>query len=156
MGTSLRSDIGKAVKARLETVKSSNGYPIDLKAVYYDDIPMGMELAPEQLPAVLLLDDGQNHKHLHGAIEVQWSLRIQIFDVETSTDERMNLILRNIAKGLWANSPTATVMDQFRSIHPSIYQLESLGDETDLHMIEGNRVATARVIVHYRTKPFLL
>lgn len=156
MGSSLRSDIGLAIKARLATITAANGYATDLKAVYYDEIPMGMELSSEQLPALFLLDDGQNHNHLHGVIEVQWSLRMQIFTGENESDEYLNKIIRAVAKALWANSPTAEVNDQFRSIHPSIYQLTSVGDETDLHMIDSNRVATIRAIVHYRTKPYNL
>jgi hypothetical protein len=154
MGTSIRSEIGLAVRDRLATIRTANGYPVDIAKVYYDSIPLGLELGPEDLPALFVLDDGQAHRHLHGSLEIAWSLRLQLLDADTASDERMNLIIRNVAKALWSNSPTAQVMDQFRTIHQRIYQLESIGDETDLHMIEANRVATVRVVVHYRTKPY--
>lgn len=152
--SSVRSQVGLALRTRLASITAANSYPIEIKQVYYDKIPLGLELTPEDLPALFLLDDGADTKHLHGVIEVARQFRVQIVDQEDSTDDRMNELIRLVAKAVWANSATAEVQDQFRSIHERIYQVEMVGDETDLHMIEGNRIASTQMIVHYRTRPY--
>lgn len=150
---SLRSEVALAFSARVATVSTANGYPVQINRVFFDKIPLGLELTPEDMPAIFVLDDGAQFTHLHGVVEVALSLRLQVIDVEEASDARMNDLLRNIAKAIWANSPTAEVQDQFR-IHPRVYQMEMDSDETDLHMIDGNRIATTRMIVHYRTRPY--
>lgn len=152
--TSIRSEVGLGLKARLETITTANLYPIGVKKVFYDKIPLGLELLPEDLPALFLLDDGASMQHLHGLIEVARAFRVQIVDNEDATDDRMNELIRLVSKAIWANSPTAQVQDAFRSIHERIYQVEMDADETDLHMIEGNRIASVQMIVHYRTRPY--
>lgn len=151
---SKRAAIGIAVRDRLKTVTMANGYPVDVRAVYYDDIPMGLELTPEQLPAVFLLDDGAVYGHQHGEVAVAVNYRLQVVDGDKSTDEAMHTIIRCLAKALYADSPAAAVVDRFRALHPGVYQLDLAADETDLHLIEANRIAALRVIVHYRTKPY--
>lgn len=151
--SSIRSAVGLALKARVETITTANGYPVGFARVFYDKIPLGLELTPEDMPALFVLDDGAAHQHLHGVIEVARAFRFQIIDKEESSDERMNLLIRLVAKAIWANSPSAQVQDAFR-FHERVYQVESESDETDLHMIEGNRIASARIIVHYRTRPY--
>lgn len=151
---SLRSAIGLAIKGRLESITEANGYPIGVKKVFYDRIPLGLELAPEEMPALFLLDDGAAMNHEHGLVNVVRAWRVQIVDGETADDDRMNELIRLVAKALWANSPSAQVQDQFRSMHPAVYQMAMTEDETDLHMIEGNRIASAQFLVHYRTRPY--
>lgn len=150
---SLRSEIFTAFATRLQSITAANGYPIPIKRVFFDKIPLGLELTPEDLPALFALDDGATMEHQHQIVDVALALRVQIVDAEEQSDDRMNELLREVAKALWANSPTAQVQDQFR-IHSRVYQMEMDSDETDLHMIDGNRIATTRLIVHYRTRPY--
>lgn len=153
MGTSLRSDIGLALKARLASITTANGYPVDVKKVFYDEIPLGLELSPEDLPAIFLLDDGASYEHEHGLLNVARAFRVQLVDQGEATDEAMNLLIRCVGKAVWANSATAQIQDAFR-FHERVYQVDIDTDETDLHMIEGNRIASAQMIVHYRTRPY--
>ncbi len=48
---SLRGDILAAFAARLATVTADNGYTTTVKKVYYDDVPMGLDLQEYELPA---------------------------------------------------------------------------------------------------------
>lgn len=150
---SIREDVGNALKVRLESITSGNGYPISVRAVYYDKIPMGLELGPEDMPALFLLDDGATIEHLHQALEISRAFRVQIVDQEAATDGDLNTMIRLIAKAVWANHPNAAIQDAYR-FHERVYWVQMDSDETDLHMIEGNRIATVRMIVHYRTRPY--
>lgn len=149
----LRTDIKQAFYDRLAAVTTANGWPIQIASIFADKIPLGLELTPEDLPAVFILDDGATFSHLHGVVDVALALRVQIVETEEQPDSRMDALLRTVAKAIWANSPSAEVMDGFR-FHSRVYQVEMDSDETDLHMIDGNRIATTRMIVHYRTRPY--
>jgi hypothetical protein len=150
---SLRSAIGLALKARLESITTANGYPAEAKTVWYDKIPMGLELEAHQMPALFLLDEGADIQHVQQQVDIARSFRVQIIAEDTATDEDLEEVVRLVAKAVWANHPTATVDDQYR-FHPRVYQVSMASDETDLHMIDANRIATVRMIVHYRTKPY--
>lgn len=150
--TPIRSQVGLAFKARLEKVTEDNGYDHTIKAVYYDKIPMGLELLDHQLPALFLLDEGANHTHEHQTMDIAVSYRIQLVHGQV-TDQVLQEIQRAIARVIFADSPVIDRTDQYR-IHTRVYQIEMVDDETDLHMIEANRIATMRFIVHYRTKPY--
>jgi hypothetical protein len=151
--TSVRSAVGIALRDRLKKITTANGYTSNIKKVFYDKIPLGLELESSDMPALFLLDDGATSQHLHGVIEIARAFRIQIVDDEESSDEVMNEHIRNVGKVVWADSPTAETQDQYR-FHERVYQVEMDGDETDLHMIEGNRIASVQMIVHYRTRPY--
>lgn len=148
-----RTTIGKAIRDRLATVTTANGYASNIKKVFFDAIPMGLELKVTDLPCVMMLDEGAPYNHEHGKLDVAMSLRLQVWDKGDRTDEQLHDHLRAIAKAIYANSPTANVLDAWRSFHPSLTWVELVGDEGDLHMIEANRVATLNLIVHYRTTP---
>ncbi len=150
---SIRNEVGQALTDRLKTIKTANGYPFDVKQVYYDTIPMGLELTPEDMPALFLMDDGATIEHLHQSLEIARAFRVQIVHTAEASDDTMNTLIRLIAKAVWANHPTAQVQDAFR-FHERVYWVQMDSDETDLHMIESNRIATARMIVHYRTRPY--
>lgn len=152
-GTSIRSQVGLALQTRLQTITTANGYDVGIRNVYYDTIPMGLELAPEDMPAIFLLDDGATYEHEHKVVNVSRAFRMQIWDAGGVSDDVMNSYIRAIGKAIYADSPTAQVTDMFR-IDPSVYWVQMDSDETDLFMIEANRIATTRYIVHYRTRPY--
>lgn len=151
---SVRSAIGQAVKARIQTISAVNGWGLPVKGVYYDKIPMGLELGPEDLPAIFVLDAGADITHEHHLVQVELAFRLQLVDIDEATDDRINEMIRQIAKAFYADSPTAERTDAFRSLHPKVWQLTMVRDETDLHMIDANRIATMTLIVHYRTSPY--
>lgn len=151
--TSVASQIGQALKARLETITALAGYPVPLKKVFFDKIPMGLELSDAQLPVAFLLDDGASYSHQHSRLDVARAFRIQLVNVESASDETMSEMIREVAKAVYANSPTATVEGAFR-FHERVVWVELSDDESDLHMIEANRIAALRLIVHYRTRPY--
>lgn len=151
---SKRSAIGQALRTRLKTILTTGGWPLSVKEVYYDKIPMGLELAPEELPAFFLLDDGAVYTHEHQAMVIAHKYRLQIVDTDEQPDDRMNELIRLAAKAIYADSPTAERTDAFRALHPAVFDFWLDEDETDLHMIDGNRIATLRMIVHYRSRPY--
>lgn len=150
---SIRAQVGHALADRLRTVTAANGYDADIKQVYYDSIPLGLELTPEQLPAIFVLDEGSSVEHDKGVLDVARAYRLQLVHSQVP-DDTMDELLRAVAKAIWANSPTAERVDGWRDMHQRIYQVTLDGDATDVHAIDENRIATMRLIVQYRTKPF--
>lgn len=153
--SSVSADVLAAVATRLQTiVVVPNGYPDPFKAVYFDKIPMGLELTPEQLPTAFLLQDGAPYQHQHSVMNVSRNIRVQVVHKDEATDTEMSILLNNVARAIYANSPTIEREGEFRSIHPKITWIELDSDDTDLHMIDGNRIAGLRLIVHYRCRPY--
>lgn len=151
---STRDRILQAICDRLKTMTAANFYELDVKRVFYDQIPLGMQLEAHEMPAVLMLDAGAEYQHEHQKLNVALKVRLHLILEEGSTDKSVNFFIRQIGKAVWANHPAAEVTDQFRSIDPRIYQIVWDLDETDLNMIPANRIATAQMIVHYRTAPY--
>jgi len=157
MPTSSPSIVAQVVQAivdRIDQVKTANGYPRDIKRIFYDKLPMGLELQPHEMAAVLVIDEGARLKHDKLRLDIDQTLRLQLILERDEKDEAIYELFRSIIKTLFANSPGAERIDGFRGIHPSITQLVFLDYQTDLHMIDSNRIATMRLSVQYRTKLF--
>jgi len=52
---SVRADIQAGLAARLETISPGNGYTTETVTVYYNDIPFGLDLEEDKLPAILIV-----------------------------------------------------------------------------------------------------
>jgi hypothetical protein len=151
--TSIRNAVGQALADRLKTITTAVGWPREIKNVWYDDIPLGLELMEHHCPALFVLDDGGSFRHQQQVVDVARNFRIQIVMPKETVDSEMDLLIRLIVKAIFANSPTAEVTGEFR-VHPIVYQITLQGDDVDHHVIEANRIASIRFIVHYRTKPY--
>jgi len=147
--TSKRHEIQAALVTRLQSITTANGYPVEIAKVVCDAIPMGLDLQAHDLPAIFVLDEGAENQHEMQVLDVAWGFRLQL--IETSADdERVSLIIRSVLKALYADSSSAQRTDAFR-FHPSVTWVELLDVDSDLHMIEANRMAAITLIVHYRT-----
>jgi hypothetical protein len=149
---SIRAQIGVALADRLATIQTANGYDHTIKSIFQDKIPQGIDLEEKDLPAILILDEGGIPTHKQQDIEYARSYRLQIVDSEVP-DTKLAELMRAVNKAIFANHPTANITSEFR-FHPRVYQVELGVDETDLFMIEANRIATFQIVVHYRTKPY--
>lgn len=150
---SLKGQILEAVAARLAKVTVANGYATDVKKVYADKIPMGIQLNKYQLPAIFLLDGPDSIELEHSCIKGNWDLRLQLWHNEVG-DTEMQQFVRDVMKVIYADSATAQRQDQFRAIHEKVHEFIPLSISPDLNMIEANRVAELSFLVRYRTKPF--
>jgi hypothetical protein len=150
---SLQADIAQALATRLASITEANGYDCDVKNVWADDMPLGLEMQPHDLPAIFVIDEGAQLSQDHGTLDVQRTFRLQLVHSRVP-DSVMAEVVRAVAKAVFANSPTAQVQTEFRSIHPRVYQVRLIDAETDLNLLEANRIASLRLVVHYRTKPF--
>lgn len=150
---SVRGQILEAVKARLETITLANGYLTGVQKVYFDKIPMGLDLAAYHLPAIFLIDGPDSLEFEHACVKGNWDLRLQLWHNEVGDIDMIHFV-RDVLKALYADSAVATVNDKFRSLHPSIVELIPATISPDLHMIDANRVSELTFIVRYRTKLF--
>lgn len=150
---STRGNISTAIAVRLATITEANGYDIGFKQIFYDKIPMGLQLGKFDLPAIFMIDEGAPYEHEMGCVDVLWALRLQLWFKKDEPDSVLHDGIRAVSKCLFANSPTAQRLDAWRELNPKIHWIELVGDEGDLNMIDANRVATLNLIVHYRTNP---
>lgn len=151
----LRGDIIQAIKTRLEKLTAANGYATDVKKVYGDDIPMGIELNSYQMPALFVVDGPENIDFQQSCYLGSWEIRFQLWHNRVS-DRIMQEFIRDVFKVIFADSPTAQVWDKFRGLHPSIVEVKPLSITPDLNMIEANRFAELSYLVTYRTKLYNL
>lgn len=151
MGT--RNEILTNLGARLATITVANGYVTDVKKVYYDDIPMGLELNDYDLPAIFLLDRLDELNTQQAIVEGLWQFDLQLWHNKT-TDSDMLQFVGDIFKAIFANSPTAQINGSFRAIHAKIVEIRPMTIASDLHMIEANRVSIVTFQCRYRTKLF--
>lgn len=147
--TTTISIIQENLAQRLATIKQANGYETDVKNVYYDTIPMGLELEPHQLPAILLIATHNEIERKVGCNINKVVFEVQLIGLDTAPDSYMFDFISNIYKAIFANSPTADILNLFRTIHPSIFDIKSDGSQFDLNMIEANRFAIIDLQVFY-------
>jgi hypothetical protein len=153
---SLKADIMQAIATRLETITTSNAYSLTLQKVYYDQIPMGIQLLSHNLPAMFLLDGDDRLRTENGCLVGEWDFRIQLWYDAKKTDFDMMNFVRDVYKCIYANSPNAERQDGFRALHPSLVEFKPVAISPDLNMIEANRIYELSFLVHYRTKLYSL
>jgi hypothetical protein len=153
MAASLREQILANFAARLETIKTVNGYETNVVGVYYDEIPMGLDFAEHQVPAILLIDRADVPKMEHHKLNGEWELKLQLWH-NPNKDSVMLRFVRDVYKAIYSNHPASNVNGAFRAIHPRIVEVVPNTIVSDLNMIEANRVYDLSFFVRYRTELF--
>jgi len=150
MSDSKRAEIQEALKARLETITSANGYVTAVQRVFMDNIPMGLDLDEHELPAILVIAGDDNLEHKVGCLHGRWTFELQLWHGE-QPDAVMDQFVRDVHKAIYANSPTAKRRDAFR-IHTAVYKITTTAIATDLNMIDANRVYGVELLIEYSTQ----
>lgn len=153
---SLKFDIFQAIAGKLQTITLANGYSKEFKKVYYDQIPMGINLSVYQLPVIFLIDGTDSITMEHSCLNGDWEIRIVVWSDEKDTDEQMMDYVRNIFKCIYAGNPTGQSSTAFRGLHPSLVEIIPLSINPDLNMIKANRAIEMVFNVRYRTKLYSL
>ena len=145
------NEIAQGLAGRLESITSANGYQTNVKNVFYDDIPMGLELEPHQLPAILLLA-GENllTRKNFNCSDGKWSFFLQLIHGDVK-DEAMFAFVGDIARAVYADSPVEHRFNKYRTIHPALTDCEMPRVEPDINMIEANRFAIVELVLSYKT-----
>jgi hypothetical protein len=151
---SLKTQILYALKDRLAIVKVANGWPVDVNEIFVDEIPMGLDMQPHQLPAIIVMDDQDIFSHEHQALDCAWKIELQLV-LEKCPDSKVHELARNVLKAIFAGHPTTESNGGFR-FHPAVTWVQLQAQHGDLHMIEANRMASIELVIHYRTKPWNL
>lgn len=149
---SKKNDILTALASRLGTITVANGYSLNVVHVFGDVIPMGLSLETHELPAILLIPrvdkidpKGQNK------IYCEWIVHLQLIHGYVSNSIMFNFV-RDVAKAIFANHPTADRQDEYRTIHPSIYKMDITFIDPDLNMIEANRFEIMELNIKFITQ----
>lgn len=149
----VRADIAQGLADRLATITNANGYTTNVQRVYYDKIPMGLELEDHELPAILLIAGNDPIERQTVCVNGNWQFFIQMVHMEV-TDAVMFEFSREVFKAIYADSPTAMRTDAFRTIDSNIYDIEPVIMEPDLNMINANRFGIIEINIRYRTKMY--
>ncbi len=157
---STKNDIQQGLADRLKTITTANGYTTNVAKVLHSDIPMGLDLEQYNLPAVLVIAGNDVPVMKTQCYFGFWEFELQLWHNEV-TDAVMDQYVRDVAKGIWANSPTAKRNDGFRGpspggIHESVYNVLPLEIEPDLNMIEANRCYMFHIQLQFETKLYNL
>lgn len=153
MTDSIKGQILAAFANRLTSITTVNGYGTNVKKVYSDKIPMGIQLNKQSLPSIFVLEGPDSIDMQFGCMVGNWDFRLQLWHNEVG-DVQMVEFSRDVLKSIFANSPTAQRVDAFRGLHPNITEVIPLSISPDLNMIEANRVTEISFVVRYRTKLF--
>ena len=151
--TSIRAEIGQAIATKLTQIKTANGYQTNVNAVYFDKIPMGIQLEPHELPSILLLSGDDKPEMKNQCWFGNWEFYIQLIHDQVS-DEVMDVFVRDVFKAIFAGSPTAQSESFYKQLHHRIYKVSPLSIEPDLNMIDSNRCYVIGLLVQYVTKLF--
>lgn len=152
---SKKSEILHALGDRLRTITTGNGYDLTVNKVFGDDdeadgkIPMAMDLY-EELPAILMIDADDKISTQHHCVDGQWNIELQLVASGDRPDSFMLNFVRAVYKAVFADSSTAHRNDAFRGMHPSVYDVKPLDIQSDLNMIETNRVYFLTLSLSYR------
>jgi hypothetical protein len=146
----IRDDIEKGLTNRLKTITTANGYGTNVAKVYADDIPMGLDLDAHEMPAIFVLPSDEKHAMEHQQLVAEWNFELQLLQGDVS-DSKMHQFVRDVYKCIWANSAVGGVNNAFKW-QPNITHVLPVGIETDLNMIEANRLWIVTIAVHYRSK----
>ena len=149
--TTTRTAIMQGLASRLATVTAAAGYTTDVKKVYNDDIPLGSSLNDYQLPAILLIEAGDNPAMDFKQFKGEWTVSLQLWSGQ-AVDSAMHQFVADVFKAIYANSPVAQDEGAFRSIHPKLVEIIPARIAPDLNMIEGNRVYEVSFVIRYRTE----
>jgi hypothetical protein len=149
--SSLKAQISNAVAAKLAEITTANGYGTNVQAIYYDKIPMGMQLEPHELPAILMLAGDDNPKMKNQCWFGSWEIYLQLINGDVD-DSAMDQFVRDVFKNIYAGDATSQRNTAFKSLHPSIYNIEPISIEPDLNMIDANRCYVVGLLIQYTTK----
>lgn len=149
--TSIRAEIGSAIASKLSEITTANGYQTNVNKVYFDKIPMGIQLETHELPAILLLSGDDKPEMKNQCWFGNWEFYIQLIHDQVD-DQTMDVFVRDVFKAVFAGSSTSQTETFYRSIHHRIYQIDPLAIEPDLNMIDANRCYVIGLMVKYVTK----
>lgn len=154
----VKSDIQAGLVAMLDKISPANGYTTETVTTFYNNIPFGLDLEPDKLPAILVIAGDDLPTMKQGCYYGHWQFELQLWHKRVD-DSVMDQFVRDVYKAIWAGSPTATRNDAWRGplgIHESVYSVRPLKTETDLNMIEANRLYITHIEVNFSSQLYNL
>lgn len=151
MPQALTERIQANLVARLKSITTANGYETNVKQVFSDNIPMGLDLDSFQLPAIFVIPGDDETEMKHQCRHGHWQMELQLWHNEVS-DATMQRFVRDVYKAIFAGSPTGQINNGFRTIDPALYDVDPGIIRSDLGMIEANRCFWITLVLHYTSK----
>ena len=149
---SVKTDIQTALKARLATITTANGYPLTVHNVFNDALPLAMDLQEFEVPAILILNGKDTPKHEHQWIEGRWLMHLQLIHKKAASDEEMEIFANSVFRSIYADSPTVRKNGEFRRLGKAT-QWHIVLVDPDVNMIDVNRMTEIVFEVQYHCHP---
>lgn len=147
-------DILLALKARLQTIRTANGYGTDVKEVRLDFATPTLNTAETDLPLIEIHDEAEEYEH--GASSGYWANTMTVLYMvapKAWTDVMMQQFLTDVRKALYGGSSNATGNTGI-TLGGKVSKIELLAAIGDLNMIESNRIYMLRIMLRSHRTTF--
>lgn len=149
------SDITAALAARIGTVTTAAGYASNIAKVFYplnnaDYQPMGADLQPQDMPAVIVYQGPVKVEPVHSLNNMYATYYLEVVQPWVP-DATMWQVVSDISKALWGGAFDATENSAFR-FHPSVVEPKLVEVVPDFGMLQGHRIWVIVLLVHYRVR----
>jgi hypothetical protein len=138
------SDILNALKERLESIRTDNGYPLTVKAVKLNTSTITFDIPLTSCPLIEIIQGPEEYEHAaSGQLEVVTSLIIRLVHQKGKTDSDMEEFKSSVIRAIYANSYTGNTnagVGLARSGRNTIVFPRLIRCETDLNLLEKNRI----------------
>lgn len=152
---SVSASVTAALATRLGTVTTANGYDVNIAKVFYptnnpDYQPMGSDLQPQEMPALIIYQGPVKVDPQHGLNSMYATYYVEIVQPWVP-DSAMWAVVNALGRALWGGAKDATENSGYR-FHPAVVEPKLVEVIPDFGMLQGHRIWVAVLLVHYRVR----
>ncbi len=143
--SSLGGQIFTAIRTRLETIQTSNGYLNDVKKVVTGRARMTLDMPEPDLPYIEVLKDSDNYDHNAGSS--YWEDRVLVIFMVAPReweDVQMEDLMQDVRQCLFGGSANATG-NTGMTLSGLVQSMHLIDSHSDLGLIESNRIFSMRI-----------
>lgn len=133
------SEILSALKSRLESITTTNGYGRTIKKVRLSKSGMDLDIPPQDCPLIEIyqesakVDSGASAHML-----VTYTILLLLIDKKDQTDEEMENFQADVRAAIYGDSPSASGNSGI-TLGGKAVKCQWMGSDYDLNLIEANR-----------------
>lgn len=129
----------QALKTRLETIRTANGYGRTVKTVRLTKSGMDLDIPSQDCPIIEIYQDSASVESGASAhIMVTYSILLVLIDAKDQTDEGMEDFMADVRVAIYGGGPLAFGNTGI-TLDGNAVKCQWMGTDYDLNMIEANR-----------------
>lgn len=133
------SEILTALKSRLESIKTSNGYGRTIKKVRLSRSGMDLDIPTQDCPLIEIYQESATVESGASAhLLVTYTILLLLIDKKDQTDEAMEDFQAEVRAAIYGDSPSA-LGNSGITLGGKAVKCQWLGTDYDLNLIEANR-----------------